>query len=178
MSENIAKINLKIGEIEISIEGPSEFVSKQYDKVEDHLKTYSDLSKTVNQRPKTPAKNSEEVKQSNEASSNSGNSELPDSFGEYLNIIPKNTTETDKALLAGFFHQNGSESKIFKVREVSKTLKEHGVKLSNPSFLIKAATKGKKYIFQFSKDGNQANYKFSRDGEQHMNELLSGTEKE
>lgn len=175
--ENLSKINLKIGEIEISIEGPSEFVSEQYDKVHNNLKSYSDLSKRVIKEkvlsmPKAEEVVLETVEETAEVIV--VNSELPESFGEWLSKIPKGTSDTDKALLAGYFTQLSGEGKIFKVRDVTKILKEHGVKLSNPSNLINLATKGKKQIFQFSKDGKQANFRFSRDGEEYIRGLITG----
>jgi hypothetical protein len=175
MDNTSAKINLKIGEIEISIEGSSDFVSEQYDKIENHLKSYSELSeKLIKNKPKKTIEQEKKVNEESQ-SENAENSELPETFGEWLSLLKKGTSDTDKALLAGYFNQVKSEGNIFKVREVTADLKEHGVKLANPSNLIKNATKGKKFIFQFSKDGKQANYRFSRDGESYMKGLLVGS---
>lgn len=174
MENTTAKINLKIGEIEISIEGSSDFVSEQYDKIEHHIKSYSEIStKLVSSQPKDtiePDNNKSEVIQPNTLA----NLEFPETFGEWLSVLKKGASETDKALLAGYYNQVNSEGKVFKVRDVNKDLKEHGVNLTNPSNLIKNATKGKKYVFQHSKDGKQTNYRFSRDGEDYMKGLLTG----
>ena len=35
-----AKLDIRIGEIRIELEGPSDFVSNHYDKIEKHLETY------------------------------------------------------------------------------------------------------------------------------------------
>lgn len=174
--ETPSKINLKIGEIEVSIEGPSDFVSAQYDKIHENLKSYVDLTQEV---VKKTLSHDQNVLKSPETDatingSNENPAELPESFGEWLSRIPKGTSDTDKALLAGYFTQISVEGKVFKVRDVTKTLKDHGVKLSNPSNLIGLATKGKKYIFQFSKDGKQVNYRFSRDGEEYIRGLITG----
>lgn len=110
MSENTAKINLKIGQIEISIEGPSEFVSNQYDKVEAHLKTYSEMSSKMIKPKVEPPVDEQNPADSNLQQAMSLNG-LPDSFGQWLNIIPKETSDTDKAILAGYFTQLTSLTK-------------------------------------------------------------------
>lgn len=175
MSEK-AKINMKIGEIEISIEGPSEFVSKQYDKVESHLNAYKSLSESIkksnseNPTQKPATKSSGTPKTEEKAEVTSPN-ELPNSFGEWLNLIPKDTSETDKALLAGYYTQLNSEAGYYRSRDVSKLLKEHGIKLSNPSLFVKANANNKN-SFQHSKNGSETNYKLSRDGETYAKSLM------
>ena len=47
MSETSSKIHLKIGEIEISIEGTPEFVAKQYQQMEKELNLNQKLRKPV-----------------------------------------------------------------------------------------------------------------------------------
>lgn len=167
MSENTAKINLKIGQIEISIEGPPEFVSAQYDKVEAHLKTYSEMSSKI-PLPKVDLGKANQPKE--EPQSNVVNG-LPNSFGEWLNIIPNETTDTDKAILAGYFIQKSSDNNTFRTRDVTKLLKEHSISLSNPSVFLRTSIETKK-IFQVSKTGNEANFRLTRESEDAMNDLL------
>lgn len=170
-----AKINMKIGEIEISIEGPSDFVSKQYDKVESHLSAYKELSETVKKsQPKQSESPTTKVIEKTEPESQEPTamiSDLPESFGEWLNVIPKGTSETDKALLAGYHIQLNSAEGYYRSRQVSKLLKEHGIKLSNPSRFVKLNAENKR-SFQYSKNGSETNYKLSRDGEVYAKGLL------
>ncbi len=171
MPGTTAKINLKIGQIEISIEGPSDFVSKQYDKVEAHLKTYSELSSKIEK----PTKQKEEEKghiTDKKTHTNIEGGDLPQTFGEWLNIIPKETSDTEKAILAGYFVQLTSENKYFRVRDVTKLLTEHSIKLSNPSQFLKTSVDSKK-LFQHSKTGSRANYKLTRGTEDAMKKLLN-----
>lgn len=170
MSDNTAKINLKIGQIEISIEGPSEFVSNQYDKVEAHLKTYSEMSSKIIPAPADPLIDSLNQNNGSKPPVNNANN-LPDSFGEWLNIVPKDTNDTDKAILAGYFIQIGSDQKTFRTRDVTKLLKEHSISLSNPSVFLKTSIETKK-IFQVSKTGNEANFRLTRESEDTMKTLL------
>jgi len=167
MSNENAKINLKIGQIEISIEGPSDFVASQYDKVEAHLKTYSEMSSKivkVDDRGDSGG---------NSDSGSTGGQKLPDTFGEWLNKIPKETSDTQKAILAGYFVQKNSEQNSFKVREVTKVLKEHSLKLSNPSLFLKNSVDAKK-LFQVSKTGNESHYRVTRETEDSLVQLLKG----
>ena len=168
MSNENAKINLKIGQIEISIEGPSDFVASQYDKVEAHLKTYSEMSSKIIKKV-----DEDEDASDNSDSGNTGGQKLPDSFGEWLNKVPKDTSDTHKAILAGYFIQKTSEQNSFKVREVTKVLKEHSLKLSNPSLFLKNSVDAKK-LFQVSKTGNESHYRVTRETEDSLVQLLRG----
>lgn len=174
---DIAKISMKIGEIEISIEGPSEFVSKQYEKVESHLSQYKELSETITKAESNNDDSSYELQNkasaNTPASSNTDSSnKLPESFGQWLNLIPKDTSETDKALLAGYYIEINSENGYFRSRDVSKLLKDHGIKLSNTSRFVKLNAENKR-TFQHSKSGNEINYKLSREGVSYLKELIN-----
>lgn len=169
MTENLSKINLKVGQIEISIEGPSDFVSTQYDKVEVHLKSFLELSTKIPAAKPVISNNNQQ--DSPEATQKALSGSLPDTFGEWLNKIPRETSDTDKAVLAGYFTQITSEQKCFRVRDVTKLLKEHSIKLSNPSTFCKGAVNSKK-IFQHSKTGSESNYRVTRETEKEMKQLL------
>ncbi len=171
MSDTLAKINLKIGQIEISIEGPSDFVSNQYDKVEAHLKTYSEISTKIEPLKKIVEVSQDPNSEGAKGSQNSPNG-LPQSFGEWLNIIPKESSDTDKAILAGYFVQITSEKKYFRTRDVTKLLKAHSIKLSNPSVFLRTSIDAKK-IFQVSKTGTESNFKLTRESEEAMQKLLN-----
>ncbi|RMF92977.1 MAG: hypothetical protein D6734_11065 [Candidatus Schekmanbacteria bacterium] len=167
--DNNFKISVKIGEIEISLEGSEKFVSEHYKTIKDDIESLFELWKTL---PRLASGVSEKGKEEISGEPKIKN-EIPETFGEWLTRIPRDISDTDKALLAGYFHQINSERKVFKVRDVTKTLKDHGIKLSNPSHLIKHAAESKKYIFQQSKEGNQINYRFSREGEEYIQSLLN-----
>lgn len=168
MSNENAKINLKIGQIEISIEGPSEFVASQYDKVEAHLKTYSEISSRIIEKDDEEKKGDD----NNNPKGDKGH-KLPDTFGEWLNKVPNDTSDTQKAILAGYFIQKSSEQNSFKVREVTKVLKAHSIKLSNPSVFVKSSVDSKK-LFQVSKTGNESHYRVTRETEESLVQLLKG----
>ncbi|WP_125343900.1 hypothetical protein [Tenacibaculum singaporense] len=170
-----AKLEIRIGEIRIDLEGTSEFVSNHYDKIEKHLETYVKLSKTTGQK-QTKSSNVTETKiadvvETQTVQTTVNSSDLPETFGEWLNVIPKDTSDTTKALLAGYYTQLNSENKTFRSRDISSLLKEHSIKLSNTSQFVKQLAKDKK-TFQHSKNGNEANYKVSRDTEDALKKMF------
>lgn len=174
MSEERAKIEIKIGEIQIQLEGSSDFVSNQYDKIEKHLENFVKLSKGTVQNKNNEKDEPEKTNLDSQEFSNSDNivkDTQPDTFGEWLNKVPKGTNDTAKALLAGYFQQLNSEPKSFRSRDVSKLLKNHSIKLSNTSQFIKSLVDSKK-IFQVSKTGNESNYRVSRETETELKGLL------
>ena len=171
MSEQNAKLEIKIGEIQIQLEGSTDFVSQHYDKIEKQLETLVKISKESAKSSKQHPESSTEHKQ-NVDNKEQAKEILAKSFGEWLNIIPRDTSDTDKALLAGYYTQLNSDSKTFKSRDVSKLLVEHSIKLSNVSQFVKSLANSKK-TFQDSKTGNEANYKVSRATEEELKSLLN-----
>jgi len=172
-----AKLDIRIGDIRIELEGPSDFVSNHYDKIEKHLETYVKLSKTTTKtvkqenNPTIPTTNETVQEQEVDNDSTVSSSELPETFGEWLNAIPKDTSDTRKALLAGYYTQLNSAEGTFRSRDISKLLKEHSIKLSNTSMFVRGLAKSKK-TFQHSKNGSEANYKVSRDTETELKKMF------
>lgn len=171
MSEQNAKLEIKIGEIQIQLEGSTDFVSQHYDKIEKQLETLVKISKESAKSSKQHPESNTEHKQHVD-NKEPAKEILAKSFGEWLNIIPHDTSDTDKALLAGYYTQLNSDSKTFKSRDVSKLLVEHSIKLSNVSQFVKSLANSKK-TFQDSKTGNEANYKVSRATEEELKSLLN-----
>lgn len=171
-----AKLEIKIGEIRIELEGSSDFVSEHYDKIEKHLETYVKLAQSTDNKSSKSTKEpvtdvpSATVEKSTTTETPTS-SELPETFGEWLNAVPRDTSDTSKALLAGYYTQLKSDSKTFRSRDISKLLKEHSIKLSNTSQFVKGLSDSKK-IFQHSKNGSEANFKVSRDTETELKKLF------
>jgi hypothetical protein len=65
--------------------------------------------------------------------------------------------------LTAYYVQNDSEQNDFKTSEVNKSLKEHGIKLSNPSTSLKRLVE-KKLLFQTRKNGSLKLMRVSQDG--------------
>jgi hypothetical protein len=88
--------------------------------------------------------------------------------------VPKKLKNTDKALVAAYLNQLASGENTFKVRDVSNTLKEYGIKVSNPSNLMKNAEKARKLIEEVAREGRQAQYRFTKQGEEYVRQKFPG----
>ncbi|MGM0530715.1 MAG: hypothetical protein ACQER7_05130 [Bacteroidota bacterium] len=187
MSDNSSKIHLKIGDIEISIEGTPEFVSKQYQQMEKELNLGRKITDSVGET--TPAGQEKEPSEAEKAPKSTKTSGAPktqkapakastkaaakEGFDKWLKKLPKGLKNRDKALIAGYFNQLNSRDNVFRVRDMNNTLKENGIKITNPSSLIKNVAKSEKIVKQVSRVGRQVYYQFTREGEKYMNDLLS-----
>ncbi|MBS3769328.1 MAG: hypothetical protein V5A47_06730 [Bacteroidales bacterium] len=183
MSDNSSKIHLRIGDIEISIEGTPEFVGKQYQQMEKELNLGRKITESVKET--TPAAQKEEPSETKEAPKSEKSSGAPktqksqaktltkEGFDEWLKRLPKGLKNRDKALIAGFYNQLNSRNNVFRVRDMNNTLKENGIKITNPSSLIKNVAKSETIIKQVSRVGRQVYYQFTKEGEKYMNDLLS-----
>jgi hypothetical protein len=81
------------------------------------------------------------------------------SFGEYLLSFPRDVSDVDRALIAGFFIQESDPDRVFATSAVSDILREQGFKLSNPSASVKRNQLASRVFlhgkgrFRVSKDG-------------------------
>lgn len=79
----------------------------------------------------------------------------------------------DKALITARYVQSQSPTNDFKTSEVNKSLRDHGVKLGNPSRELDRLA-SKKLMFQVRKVGKLKFFRVSVDGQQHLETLLRG----
>ncbi|MFP4622220.1 MAG: hypothetical protein ACLFM7_12985 [Bacteroidales bacterium] len=178
MSENSSKIHLKIGDIEISIEGNPEFVAKQYQQMEEELNLKQKLGEpfkeTSGKKEETPvAEKASKPSTAPKTKKASSKASAKEDFSGWLKRLPKGLKNRDKALIAGYFNQLNSKDNVFRVRDMNNTLKENGIKITNPSSLIKNVAKSGKIIKQVAREGRQVYYQFTREGEKYMDDLLS-----
>ena len=99
-------------------------------------------------------------------------SDFPESFGEWFHRFPRDINDLDKTLAAAYFIQRQSEGNEFKTSEITKILKQHGIRLSNTSASIKRLVT-KKYIFSIRKSGNISYFRVSRTGEEHLDSITN-----
>lgn len=161
------KINLRAGEIEI--EGSEDFVEKQ-------IKTLESLLVLVKQGGSSFADDNTEKSTSVEGISglpeigHADKNNIPDTFGEWMHTFKSEIMDLDKALITARFVQSKSKSNDFKTSEVNKALKEHGIKLSNPSASL-ASLVDKKLMFQTRKEGTLKYLRVSEDGQKSLSKL-------
>jgi hypothetical protein len=163
MEENRITIRINLEQREFEVQGDANYIDQKFGK---DIQEYISLIKGQKQ---------EKLKESipkgnltNDLPTNEGGtpSELPDSFGEYLNKFPKGLTSVDKLLIACYFVQSTSKDKSFTVSDASDLLIEQGVKLSNASAFNKSnKNTGKIFIL------SGKNFRVSESGVDHIKSL-------
>jgi hypothetical protein len=181
--ENNSKINLKVGDIEFTIEGSSDFVTKQYREMEKKLgiqeklkgeKKAATATTTATTAKPTTRKKSPGRPKKKTATSKSSSTTVASQVSQWMKQVPKKLKNTDKALVAAYLNQLASGENTFKVRDVSNTLKDYGIKVSNPSNLMKNAEKARKLIEEVAREGRQAQYRFTKQGEEYVRQKFPG----
>lgn len=172
--ETISKIQLKIGDIEVTVEGTAEFVSEQYMAVLNNLQAFQKgvfgiPEKEVHKQ--TIVENSKTEIAGERIQEKS--SDLPKSFDEWLGKLPAKSSGTDKILLAGYFAQHFGSGDDFKVRDATKVLKANGMEVGNPSGLLLSVWRGKRGFIEKRENGEkQTNYHFTPKGEKYVLSLM------
>jgi hypothetical protein len=173
MSNTRVKINLLTGEIEL--EGSETFVENQLENLDSIVELLL-AAKGEQLDDEMEVEELEDAASSNGTVSNSNpvapkELEMPSSFGEWMHKFRDDIDGNDKALFTAYYVQKQSPQNDFKTREVNNSLKEHGIKLPNPSESLKRLV-AKKLIFQTRKNGTVKFFRVSQDGLQHLKSLL------
>ncbi len=163
------KLNFRSGEIEI--EGSEDFVKEQ-------IEGLAELVSELGLRAKAAANESADEEDSREDRENSsGTKDEKDgldgptgTFGEWMHSFRSEVDDLDKALITARYVQAQSSQNDFKTSEVNKALKDHGIRLSNPSRSI-ARLAEKRLMFQTRKVGVLRFMRVSVDGQAHLNSL-------
>jgi HPt (histidine-containing phosphotransfer) domain-containing protein len=156
------KLNLKNGEVEI--EGSEEFVERQIHGLESLLELIGASNQVMDEEPESQ----EQIEQAESRTSTSDG--MPSTFGEWLHAFKSDINDLDKALVTARYVQHESSTNDFKTSEVNKSLKDHGIKLSNPSTSLKRLIQ-KKYLFQTRKNGKLIYMRVSVEGQNHLETL-------
>lgn len=171
MSNARVKINVRSGEIDF--EGSEDFVKEQMDQLEAIVDIIAQLyvDDKDNEIEEFIQEERKEVEESKLKTVEINPLDVPDTFGEWQNRFADDTTDLDKALITAYFVQVKSEQNEFKTKEVSDTLKEHGIKLSNPSSSLDRLTE-KKLTFQVRKLGKLKFLRVSANGLSYLKTLI------
>ncbi|MGI9510607.1 MAG: hypothetical protein ACR2QJ_14800 [Geminicoccaceae bacterium] len=152
------KINLSQGEFEV--EGSEAFVNRYIERID---ALFANLEHgTTAKRPPPPTA---------PAITRPGNGELatseaPDNIGEWLEHMPRSSTDVDRMLLAGYFAQLRSGDQSFGTGEANTLLTDQGIKVGNPSQCVKQNLVAKR-VFK-----HQRRYRVSQTGLDQLRQLL------
>ncbi len=91
------------------------------------------------------------------------------SFGEFVQALPKSSTDVDKMLAAGFFAQGRSGDNAFSTGDANNLLMEQGIKVGNPSQCVKQNLNARR-VFAVQR----GRYRVSQPGVDHIRHLLGG----
>ncbi|MGD1928849.1 MAG: hypothetical protein ACFB12_08045 [Leptolyngbyaceae cyanobacterium] len=167
------RINFKSGEVEL--EGSESFVQGQLENI-DTIAEYVALLASSNFSGSTELEEEEEiaalVEEEEDKLSSAGEQglEMPGTFGEWFHGFRDDINDLDKALIAAYFVQKQSSDNDLKTSEVNKSLKDHGIKLTNPSTSLRRL-ETKKLLFQTRKVGSLKFKRASADGVNHLKSL-------
>jgi hypothetical protein len=167
----------------VEIEGPEAFVERQIEKIHALLSlipastahstptSVGDSSKTENGGNMNADADSPKV-----VTAQSLDLSVPDNFGEWMYKFSDDMSDQETALMCAFYVQANSSTNDFKTSEINNCLKEHGIKIANPSTNIQRLA-SKKLTFQTRKVGKLLYMRVSRDGEAHLRSKLRDVEK-
>lgn len=157
------KINLRTGEVEF--EGNETFVEKQIQNLE---KTIGLFGKQIISNVNTNKE--DKITNPSNGVKAQASSDIPETFGEWLHSFKSDVNDLEKALITARYVQSQSSDNDFKTSEVNKSLKDHGIKLTNPSTSLKRLI-GKKFLFQTRKKGSLKFMRLSVDGQSHLDSI-------
>lgn len=153
------RINLSTREIEV--EGSEEFVREYAAKFEDALSSLTKISR-VDQvlGDKKVSSDKEQLKTSTTT--------IPQVFGEYLILFPKDISDIDKVLIAAYHAQTQDPDNLFTTGQANQHLKSQGIKVANASRAVKLQIEAKR-AFSVSK----GKYRVSQEGINYISSLMS-----
>ncbi len=88
-------------------------------------------------------------------------------FGEFVQQLPKSSTDVDKLLAAGFFAQSRSGDNTFSTGDANSLLLEQGIKVGNPSQCVKQNLNARR-VFAVQR----SRYRVSQSGVDYLRQLL------
>ncbi|MFW5679047.1 MAG: hypothetical protein ACOC3D_02170 [Pseudomonadota bacterium] len=90
-------------------------------------------------------------------------------FGALLHALPRNATDVDRMLLAGWFVQAGNAERSFTTADANRHLVDQGIKVGNASQSVKQNLLAKR-AFQVQR----GRYRVAQTGLQHLAQLTGG----
>ncbi|MGH1480749.1 MAG: hypothetical protein ACRBM6_18790 [Geminicoccales bacterium] len=151
------KINLSQGEFEV--EGSEAFVERYAERIDE-------LFASLDQRQIETTPVIAAVVEETDAPNDQATKDMPGHIGEWLEHLPRSSTDVDRMLLAGYFAQLRSGDQSFGTGEANTLLTDQGIKVGNPSQCVKQNLVAKR-VFR-----HQRRYRVSQTGLDQLRQLL------
>lgn len=149
----MARIRFTLGSTEVEVEGS-----------EDYLSTYAARIDSLFDRALSGSSGAAK----GGANDLPGDSDLPATFGEFLNQLPREMKDIERVLAAGSFAQSQSSNNTFATADANKLLLEQAVRVTNPSQRVRDLAE-QKLVFVVER----GRYRVSRAGATRLTELRS-----
>jgi hypothetical protein len=161
MDKQNARLRINLSAREVEIEGSEEFVREYAAKLENALPLLAKAPE-VGQVPKD-----EGAPVSKEQPKTSVTT-VPEVFGEYLTLFPKDVSDIDKVLIAAYHVQTQAPESLFATAQANQLLKSQGIKVANASRAVKLQIAAKR-AFPVSR----GKYRVSQEGIDYIKSLMS-----
>ena len=166
-----AKFKLDLKTREVEIEGSEEFVERQ---IQNLASIFEFLNDDAADDTDTDHNAGEEAENGTIGEKPNGNAAqkaaIPETLGEFMHSFNADISDLEKALITAQFVQTQSPTNDFKTSEVNNALKDHGIKLPNPSVSLRRLG-GKKFLFQTRKIGKLRFMRVSTEGQAHLDTI-------
>ena len=168
MTDPDVSIRIQAGAFALDLAGPRPFVEEMMGRFDPFVRRLTESGPTDaaggSSGVAAPARSSPTPAPANPGDAGG----MPDEFGEWLTLFPRDVTDVDRVLIAAFFAQQADpEERAFSTRAVNKLLQDQGVKVSNASECVRRNTSTKR-AFALAGGGK---YRVSRLGEDYLNDL-------
>ena len=168
---NTAKFKLNVKAREVEIEGSEDFVERQIQNLASIFEFLGDDATDDTDIDYNTSEESENGEVGEKANGNTAQkAAMPETFGEFMHSFNADINDLEKALITARFVQAQSPTNDFKTSEVNNALKDHGIKLSNPSVSLKRLG-DKKFLFQTRKVGKLRFMRVSIEGQAHLDAI-------
>jgi len=163
MENNRISVRINLEKREFEVRGDAKYIEQRFGQ---YIDEYIGIIKDQQREEPTRGQQAKETATSSDAVTEAPASQIPETFGEYLNKFPKGISNVDKLLIASYFVQSHSKDKSFTVMEASNLLLEQGIKLSNASAFNNSSLSSKRVFKVTGK-----NFRVSESGVEHIKNL-------
>jgi hypothetical protein len=152
-----ARLRVNLAQSEFEVEGSEAFVRAYAERFEDLLNLMTVAPPTAEELP-APADAADAQARPKPSLGN---------FGEFIQSLPRSSTDVDKLLAAGFFAQSRSADNAFSTGDANTLLIDQGIKVGNPSQCVKQNLNARR-VFQLQR----GRYRVSQPGVDYLRQLL------